>query len=193
MVATKRSKGMTPSKTHTPPMCRGISLHSKLRNAASSAPKRAGSWGSAMNASLRETRILRLYCLVIHGGMQGAARGKGKVNRRSVAALRRVSVGEEPLRFGGLQRIHRFSGRQTRAPAGLSGHLWNEDRGRILEPRSGDRIVPAGGRGNPPALDQSRLATEGSGDQEGSSRHHTQEIPLQPVSLQLRKELGRHL
>src|ERR1022692_52110 len=81
MVATKRSKGMTPSKTHTPPMCRGISLHSKLRNAASSAPKRAGSWGSAMNASLRETRILRLYCLVIHGGMQGvqgAARGKGE-------------------------------------------------------------------------------------------------------------------
>src|ERR1039458_8886157 len=111
MVATKRSKGMTPSKTHTPPMCRGISLHSKLRNAASSAPKRAGSWGSAMTASLRETRILRLYCLVIHGGMQGVqgaagTRGKGKVNRLAeiVAAHekhgRNINRGAVPLDRG---------------------------------------------------------------------------------------------
>src|ERR1022692_4199873 len=105
MVATKRSKGMTPSKTHTPPMCRGISLHSKLRNAASSAPKRAGSWGSAMTASLRETRILRLYCLVIHGGMQGVqGQGEGECLAEIVAAHERhgrnINRGAVPLDRG---------------------------------------------------------------------------------------------
>src|ERR1039457_4433630 len=123
MVATKRSKGMTPSKTHTPPMCRGISLHSKLRNAASSAPKRAGSWGSAMNASLRETRILRLYCLVIHGGMQGAARGKGKVNRLAeigAAQTSAIALTADPAPGGSALKPGIYEGQVTVTYAAVS-------------------------------------------------------------------------
>src|ERR1022692_4448258 len=150
MVATKRSKGMTPSKTHTPPMCRGISLHSKLRNAASSAPKRAGSWGSAMTASLRETRILRLYCLVIHRGMQGvqgAARGKGKVNRLAeiVAAHekhgRNINRGAVPLDRGPTP---------SSACRGIGKSMRHYARGRADEKRGRNFIGgPAPGAGGP--------------------------------------------
>jgi hypothetical protein len=100
---------------------------------------------------------------------------------------------KRPLRFGRLQRLYRLSSSKTRAPAGLSGYLWNADRAGILQRRSGDRIVPAGGRDIPSGPDQSRVANQEPGDQEGRSRHHPQEIPLQSVPLQLREELGRHL
>jgi len=53
---------------------------------------------------------------------------------------------------------------------------WDEDRAGILQPGSGDWLVPAGGRDNPSSLDQSRMADQGSGHQEGSSRHHAQEV-----------------
>ncbi len=45
----------------------------------------------------------------------------------------------------------------------------------------------------PAGADQSRVANQGPGDQEGRSRHHAQEVSLQSVPLQLREELGRHL
>src|ERR1039458_5922945 len=42
-----------------------------------------------------------------------------------------------------------------------------------------------GGAGHPSGPDQSRVANQEPGDQEGCSRNHPQEIPLQSVSLQL--------
>src|ERR1022692_4025078 len=45
----------------------------------------------------------------------------------------------------------------------------------------------------PPGPDQSRVANQKPGDQERCSQSHSQEIPLQSVSFQLRKVLGRHL
>ena len=41
-----------------------------------------------------------------------------------------------------------------------------------------------------PALTKVAWQIKRAGDPEGSSRHHPQEVPLQPVPLQLRKELG---
>ena len=44
-----------------------------------------------------------------------------------------------------------------------------------------------------PALTKVAWQLKSPGDPEGCSRHHPQEIPLQSVPLQLRKELGRYL
>jgi Zinc dependent phospholipase C len=44
-----------------------------------------------------------------------------------------------------------------------------------------------------PALTKVAWQNQASGDQEGCSRHNPEKISLQSVSLQLRKELGRHL
>ena len=64
-----------------------------------------------------------------------------------------------------------------------------ESGARVPERGSGDRVVPPR-RGNILPAHQSRLANQRAGDPQGGSGHHPQEVPLQPLPLELRKELG---
>ena len=73
------------------------------------------------------------------------------------------------------------------------GYLRNETGKSIHECRSRHRIVSPCGRDGSSGYDQSRLANQETGNQERCSQRYAQDVPLQFIPFQLRKELGLYL
>ena len=107
--------------------------------------------------------------------------------------VRCVSASERPLRAGGLQGIYWLPSHQTGAPAAFLDTYGMEDRASVPEPGSAIGSSRRAVGTVLPALTKVAWQLKGQEIRKEAPGTHAPDVSLQPVSFQLRKELGRNL